>query len=468
MKAEAMRRDSALRKSEFIARANGFGDEPNAGVNETLGRAKRRGLKETPRHARGGQRSNYKKYQFRMYNLITEETTLIRAFLAVKKNKGCPGIDKQSILRFEEHLGANIRELSRLLKEKRYEPLPAKRVFIPKANGKKRPLGIPAVRDRVVQQAVRSVIEPSLEKLFNNASYGFRPNRSAHQAIEKIHEYLHQGYEHVVDADIRDFFGTLDHQILMAKVKKAIPDKDIQYLIFRFLKAGVMEEGQVKKTTTGTPQGGVISPVLANLYLTELDDTMERANLKIVRYADDFVVLCTSVNQATYAMKKTREKLNRLNLEPAPEKTKITDVYQGFVFLGYAFWKCNDKTYVFPSDKSVAKFKEKVRLATRRQQPRNVKMVIAKLNPILRGWGNYFGKWHGKSRFTRLDEWTRMRLRSFLKKKRALSLSAHTKYPNSFFKELGLVFLIDLLVPSSVTEQPYRRAVCGKSARTVR
>jgi group II intron reverse transcriptase/maturase len=384
-----------------------------------------------------------------MYEIITQETTLVRAFLSVKRNKGCPGIDKQSIATFEEHLGTNIRELSRLLKEKRYEPLPAKRVFIPKANGKQRPLGIPAVRDRVVQQAVRSVIEPTFEKLFNNASYGFRPHRSAHQAIEKIREYLNQGYEHVVDADIRDFFGTLDHQILMEKVKKAIPDRDIQYLVFLFLKAGVMEEGQIKKTTTGTPQGGVISPLLANLYLTELDDTMEKANLKIVRYADDFVILCTSVNQATYAMKKTKEKMNRLNLELAPEKTKVTDVYQGFTFLGYSFWKCKGTTYTFPSDKSIAKFKEKLRLVTRRQQPKNVKMVIEKLNPILRGWGNYFGKWHGKSRFTRLDEWTRMRLRSFLKKKRALSVSAHTKYPNSFFKELGLVFLLDFLAKKS-------------------
>lgn len=384
-----------------------------------------------------------------MYEIITEETTLIKAFLSVKKNKGCPGIDRQSIGQFEKHLGTNIRELSRLLKEKRYEPLPAKRVYIPKANGKLRPLGIPSVRDRVVQQAVRNAIEPKMERIFNNASYGFRPNRSTNDAIEKIREYIEQGYEHVVDADIRDFFGMLNHDILMAKVRNVISDKEITHLICHFLKAGVMEEGQIKKATTGTPQGGVISPVLANLYLTELDDTMEKAGLKIVRYADDFVILCKTENQAVYAMKKTHEKLDKLKLEFAKEKTKITDVYQGFTFLGYTFWKQKDTLYIFPSDKAMKSYKEKVRILTRRQQPRNVKMVIEKLNPLIRGWGNYFGQRHGKSRFTRLDQWTRMRLRAFILKKRRVSLSAHTKYPISFFKEMGLVFLLDVFTKKS-------------------
>lgn len=380
-----------------------------------------------------------------MYNNITEEMALTRAFLAVKKNKGCPGLDKQSIREFEEHLRMHVRELSRLLREKRYEPLPARRVYIPKANGKVRPLGIPAVRDRVVQQAVLERIQPTLERTFSSASYGFRPGRSAHHAILKIQEYVKQGYEHVVDADIRDFFGMLDHQILMEKVRSAIPDRNITRLIFRFLKAGVMEEGKLKRTTTGTPQGGVVSPILANLYLTELDECMEKSGLKLVRYADDFVILCTSVNQATYAMKKVQEKLGKLKLALAEEKTKITDVYQGFTFLGHTFWKCKDTLYIFPSDKAIRSFKDKVRHETRRQQPKNIKMVIEKLNPILRGWGNYFGRCHGKKRFERLDEWIRMRMRSFLRKKRSVSHEAHMKYPNSFFKGLGLVFLLDLM-----------------------
>jgi group II intron reverse transcriptase/maturase len=382
-----------------------------------------------------------------MYENITHETTLIRAFVAVRRNKGCPGIDHESIAQFREHLGTHIRELARLLQEKRYEPLPAKRVYIPKPNGKQRPLGIPAVRDRIVQQAVRETIEPRLERTFNEASYGFRSGRNAHQAIEKIRQYITEGYEYVVDADIRDFFGTLNHQILMEKVRRAIPDRDITSLIWQFLRAGVMEEGTLKATTTGTPQGGVISPVLANLYLTEFDECMERAGLKLVRYADDFVILCKSVNQAAYAMRTAREKLGKLKLTLAEEKTRIAEASQGFTFLGHTFWKCKDTLYTFPSDKALCAFKEKVRHVTRRQQPRNIMMVIEKLNPIVRGWGNYFSRGHSKTRFQRLDEWTRMRLRSFLFKQRRVSLKAHTKYPNAFFRELGLVFLLDLMAP---------------------
>ncbi len=165
-----------------------------------------------------------------MYEVIHEETTLIRAFLKVKRNKGCPGTDRQSIQSFEQHLGVHIRELSRLLREKRYQPLPARRVYIPKANGKERPLGIPAVRDRVVQQALLDIIEPSLERTFSDASYGFRKGKSAQQAIDRIKEYIEDGYEHVVDADIEDFFGTLHHQVLMAKLHKVIPDRDVTHL----------------------------------------------------------------------------------------------------------------------------------------------------------------------------------------------------------------------------------------------
>jgi len=403
-----------------------------------------------------------------MYDVLCEETALMRAFLKVRRNKGAPGTDQQSIRTFEAHLGVHIRELSRLLREKRYQPLPARRVYIPKANGKQRPLGIPAVRDRVVQQALLDVIEPVLERTFSDASYGFRRGRSAQQAVDRIKEHLVQGYEHVVDADIEDFFGTLDHQVLMAKLHRIIPDRDVTHLIWKFLKAGVLEEGQWRHTVSGTPQGGVISPILANLYLTELDRSLERSGLRMVRYADDFVVLCRNVNQAAYAFKQVRDKLGKLKLSLSAEKTRITDVYHGFTFLGHTFWSGGGTLYTFPSDKSIGAYKDKVRIATRRQQPRNVKMVIERLNPLIRGWGNYFRHGNGKTRFRRLDEWTRMRLRSFLRKKRSISLVAHTTYPNAYFRALGLVCLADLMVPPSVTEQPYRRAVCGKTARTVR
>lgn len=379
-----------------------------------------------------------------VYEDICTETSLMRAFICVKRNKGSAGIDSVSIRQVEKTLGLHIRELSRLLRQERYKPLPARRVYIPKKNGKKRPLGIPAVRDRIVQEAVKEAIQPTLERVFSEVSYGFRPGRGAGQAIEQIKRYIEEGYEYVVDADIEDFFGTLDHSRLMNKVREEISDRETTYLIYHFLKAGVMEEGRVKKTTTGTPQGGVISPILANLYLTELDDCMEKAGLKIVRYADDFVILCRSVNQARYALKTTRQKLEKMNLALSEEKTCITDTNQGFVFLGHQFWKPNDTLYTFPSDKSMKAYKQKVRHITRRQQPKNLKMVVEKLNPVIRGWGNYFKNGDGKARFRRLDEWTRMRLRAFILKKRRISYKVHTKYPNSHFEKLGLVFLTDL------------------------
>jgi group II intron reverse transcriptase/maturase len=390
-----------------------------------------------------------------MYENITKEPALLKAFLGVKKNRGCPGIDRQSVAQYQNHLTQNTRELARLLAEKKYRPLPVKRVYIPKANGKKRPLGIPAVRDRVVQQAVLDQIQPSLEPSFKEASFGFRPGKSAHQAISKIQEYLNDGYEYVVDADIKDFFGNLNHQILMAKVRTHISDRDITKLIYRFLTAGVMEEGNIRKQISGTPQGGIISPILANLYLNEFDAVIEKTDLKLVRYADDFVVLCKTVNQATSALKTIRAMLKRLKLEINEQKTKVTSASQGFNFLGHTFLKRNDSIYIFPSDKSVSSYKDKLRLVTRRQQPKNIKMIIETLNPIVRGWGNYFGHHHGKKRFEGLDAWTRMRLRSFMLKKHALTHGVHTKYPNAFFTALGLVGLVDILkhcdLPSSQT-----------------
>lgn len=392
-----------------------------------------------------------KKYTSKkMYENLTKESALLKAFLGVRKNKGCPGIDKQSIQEYQNHLTQNTREIARLLSEKKYKPLPIQRVYIPKANGKKRPLGIPAVRDRIVQQAVLDQIQPKLEPLFKGSSFGFRPGKNAHQAINKIQEYLNGGYEYVVDADIKDFFGNLNHQILMAKVKTHISDRNVTKLIYQFLTAGVMEEGNIRKQISGTPQGGIISPILANLYLNDFDAILEKTELKLVRYADDFVILCKTVNQATNALKTIRAMLKRLKLEVNEQKTKVTSASQGFDFLGHTFLKRNDTTYIFPSDKSVSVYKEKLRIVTRRQQPKNVKMIIEVLNPIIRGWGNYFGHYHGKQRLLRLDEWTRMRLRSFITKKHALTHGVHTKYPNVFFTTLGLVCLVNLLKPCEI------------------
>lgn len=375
-----------------------------------------------------------------MYERICKETTLLQAFLEVRKNKGAGGIDGVTLESFQKNLGTHIRELSRLLKERRYTPLPVKRVYIPKARGKLRPLGIPAIRDRVVQQAVRTVVESKLETLMSEDSYGFRKHRGAHTAIEAIERNLKEGYTHIVDADISDFFGTINHQTLMNKVREALPDKEVTYLIHSFLRAGVMEEGRVRNQSTGTPQGGVISPLLANLYLTDFDHKVVKTGARLVRYADDFVLMAKSKGKAKQAYHIASDVLAKLKLSFAPEKTRLTSIDEGFDFLGYTFWR----KHIFPSDKSQRKFKDKVREMTRRQQPTNVAMVVERLAPVIKGWCNYFSLRDGTSRFRALDELIRRRLRSFVAKEFALSKSSHMKYPNSFFKELGLPSLFDL------------------------
>ena len=380
-----------------------------------------------------------------MYANIAKQKSLEVAFGNVKRNKGCAGIDRQSVASFEAQLKTQTREMARLLEQKRYQPLPVKRVFIPKTNGKLRPLGIPAVRDRVVQQAVLDDIQPILDPRMSPLSFGFRPGKSALGAVQTVKELSEQGYRYVVDADIADFFGTLNHQILMAKVRRNIADRDTEKLIYQFIKAGIMEEGKLRANVAGTPQGGVISPILANLYLNDLDRHIDKTEWKLIRYADDFVILCKTVNQAVQAYRVAGQILGKLKLNFTQEKTRVIDAYQtAFTFLGYTFWRNDGKTYSFPSGKAMKAYRRKVAVATRRQQPKNVLMVIQKLNPIIRGWGNYFKSGNCKTRFRRLDEWTRMRLRSFIAKKHRLCLSAHIKYPNTYFKGLGLVFLTEL------------------------
>lgn len=363
---------------------------------------------------------------------------LRKAFKQVKKNKGSGGIDKVSISKYENNMKEYLKELERLLEQRKYRPLPLKRAYIPKSNGKKRPLGIPAVRDRIVQQAVLTTIQPTFEPIFSNSSYGFRPKRSAHNAVNKVQEHLNEGYEYIVEADIKDFFTTLHHARLMSKVKRHIKDKQIIQLLWTFLKSGIMEEGKIKQTISGTPQGGVISPILANIYLNDFDHKIDKAGLKLVRYADDFIILCKTVNQATSTMKMIRNMIKSLDLELSEDKTQITEYHKGFDFLGYHFHKYYGN-YKWPTGKAIKAFKDKVRYKTRRQQPKNVKMVIETLNPIIRGWGNYFKLGNSKKLFRELDGWTRMRLRSFIEKKKWSS--GNWKYPNDHFKCLGLVSL---------------------------
>ena len=377
-----------------------------------------------------------------MYQSIYHPDNLNKAFTKVKRNRGGCGIDRVSLKQYEDNLTRNTKELVRLLEQERHKPLPVRQVLIPKANGKLRPLGIPTIRDRLVQQAILEVIQPLFEPMFSSSSYGFRPGRSAILAINKVQNYLDEGYQYIVEADIKDFFGQLDKSRLMSKVHEQMKDTRIHKLLWKILRAGVMIEGRIKNTIAGTPQGGVISPLLANIYLNDFDHKLERAGYKLVRYADDFVILAKTVNEATSAMKMIKNLIKSMKLELAEEKTKITTYIQGFNFLGYHFKQNDYGRYKWPTEKAQKAFKDKIRKGTRRQQPKNVAMVIQDINPIIRGWGNYFRHGNVKGKYEDLDGWIRMRLRSFIEKKKQVP---NWKYPNTCFEKLGLVNLTALL-----------------------
>lgn len=378
---------------------------------------------------------------YSLYDKVYALPNLAEAWFKVRRNKGASGIDRETIQQFEQNLDRNLWELHRLLKEKRYSPKSVRRVYIPKSDDRQRPLGIPTVRDRIVQQAVLNIIEPIFESKFCDCSYGFRSNRSAHQAVEKIKQYYEMGYRWVVDADIQAYFDNINHDILMNFVKEEIVDGSVLKLIRAWLTAGVMDGMKLTKTMTGTPQGGVISPLLANIYLNYFDKVMTERGYKLVRYCDDFVILCKLERKAMRALEVTKKIVEeKLKLTIHPEKTRVVHFDQGFEFLGFKFcWK-----YTRPREKSLQNFKDKVRNATRRQQGNNLKFVIGNLNPIVRGWGNYYKKSNVKRLFRDLDQWIRMRLRAFIEKKKAIS-HQNRRIPNKLLEEQGLVSLSSLI-----------------------
>jgi group II intron reverse transcriptase/maturase len=409
-----------------------------------------------------------KRKWYSLYDKVYAPKNLEWAWEKVRSNKGAGGIDRQSIADFEKGKEQHLRELHRLLKEKRYKPLSLRRVYIPKGNGEKRPLGIPAIRDRVVQQALLNILEPIFEPTFHEHSYGFRPNRSTHTALGHVVTSMQEGKEWVLEIDIRKYFDTVDHELLLDAVNEEVSDGSVLLLTRMFLKSGVMEEG-VGWTATeeGTPQGGVISPLLANIYLNRFDWEMAKRGHDMVRYADDGVVLCASREEAERALADVRKMLEgKLHLQLHPEKTRIVYHKEGsFDFVGFLV----HRRYLWPRIKTLTRFKEKVRLATRRQQGRNVQEVIRLLNPILRGFGNYYRQTNAKGLFQKLDEWIRMRLRCFMEKKRAVKLQNY-RIPNALLASMGLVSLVTLqlhplLLPAM--GQPYRKAVYGKSVCTV-
>jgi RNA-directed DNA polymerase len=369
---------------------------------------------------------------------------LHRAFRNVRRNRGAAGIDRESLVAFKINLDDNLLALMRRLKDGSYQPLPLRRVRIPKGPGQTRPLGIPAVRDRVAQEVVRLLLSPLFERLFHDDSYGFRPDRNCHMAVRKVLELHQQGYTHVLDADIKGFFDNLPHQVIMAGVAAEVADGNILDLVERFLKAGVMEDGVFAPTTVGTPQGGVVSPLLANIALNSLDWQLHDAGYRFVRYADDFVVLCQNAAQVQEAHALVQRQLTSLGLTLSTEKTRTTQFREGFAFLGFdiSAWS------VTMRPKAVEKFKAKVRDLTPRHHNLD-SSVIGKLNSVIRGTANYFATSFSAvgDLFRGLDRWIRMRLRCMKYKRK--SRADNGRFRLAHFRRLGLCSLTALR-PASV------------------
>lgn len=357
-----------------------------------------------------------------------------KAFKAVKRNRGVAGIDKVSIDLYVKHVRTNLEELMRQLKSRTYQPKPLKRVFIPKGKGKMRPLGIPTVQCRIAQEVIRRLINPIFERLFHDNSYGFRPGKNCHQAVEKVLEYTKQGYRYIVDADIKGFFDQIPHKLIMAEVAAEISDGNILQMIERFLKSGVMEEGQLKPTVKGTPQGGVISPLLANIILNTLDQQLEGKGYKFVRYADDFVILCKTKQEAIEALDFAKNILEKMELELSQEKTKIVNIKEGFDFLGFHFTHSG----ISIRKKSQEKFKDTIRKLTIRSRNLDTE-VIGKLNRVIRGTVNYFATKFTNTiqQFTKLDQWLRVRIRSM--KLKCISKCNNWKMKTKYIYRKGLL-----------------------------
>lgn len=375
------------------------------------------------------------------------------AFQKVQRNRGAAGIDRVRLQMFQNNLQANLTALQRDLKRGTFRPQPSRRRFIEKPGSDKlRPLGIPAVRDRIAQAVVRRLLSPIFEPLFHDHSYGFRPGRNCHQAVKTALELHRAGYQVVLDPDIESFFDRLPHSVIRQAVAARVADGNILRWVQKFLTAGVMENGVFKPTSVGTPQGGVISPLLSNIVLNHLDWPLHEAGFRFVRYADDFVVLCRSHAEAEEARARTEQVLGGLGLKLSAEKTTVTTYGQGYSFLGFRL-SSRSRTL---RPKSVQKFKDKIRSLTRRQHNLDAG-VIEKLNRVIRGTANYFATPFATCRwlFQRLDSWIRMRLRCMRFKRQ--SGHDNCKLRVRFFRrKLGLLTLEEFLtgMPRYVKSTP--------------
>ncbi|HEY4356960.1 MAG TPA: group II intron reverse transcriptase/maturase [Acidobacteriaceae bacterium] len=394
---------------------------------------------------------------FSLMDKVYRVGNLRQAYYGVQAKAGAAGVDHETVEMFARYEEANLEKLSRLLSRDEYQPAAVKRVWIPKPGSKeKRPLGIPTVRDRVVQAALCHVLEPIFERDFAEHSYGFRPKRGCKDALRRVEHLLHHGCTWVVDADLKSYFDTIPVDRLLALVADKVSDGRVLNLVQAYLRQGVLEEGKHWTPEQGTPQGGVISPLLSNIYLDPLDHHMEALKVEMVRYADDFVLLCRTESQAQAALAEVQRWTAAAGLTLHPEKTRIVDATQrgGFDFLGYHF----ERGMKWPRAKSLGKLKTTVRSFTRRSNGNSLPRIIAQLNRSLTGWFQYFQHSH-KTTFPSVDGWIRMRLRSILRRRQGKRGRGraydHQRWTNDFFAGQGL---FSMCAAHTTVRQSLRRA----------
>ncbi len=384
---------------------------------------------------------------FRLFDKVFAERNLLAALQQVAANDGAPGVDHVTIEEFVRRLPDAVWEVSDQLKTDTYRPQAIRRVHIPKpGTTDTRPLGIPTVRDRMVQAAIVNVIEPIFERDFAEQSYGFRPGRSCRDALRRVDELLQQGYHHVVDADLKGYFDSIPHDRLMDRLKEKIADGRVLSLIERFLQADILDGASRWTPESGAPQGAVLSPLLSNVYLDPLDHLLARQGIQMVRYADDFVILCRTADEAQRALALVRTWVAENGLTLHPGKTRVVDARsEGFDFLGYHFRGTRRGIRHWAREKSVRKLKDTLRPKTRRNSGRSLPCIVADVNRVLRGWFAYFQ--HSRPFvFAPIDAWLRQRLRAILRKRvkrRGVAKGGDfQRWPNAFFADQGLFSLV--------------------------